>query len=104
MLGVRSGCDFPSALPEKDKPALPKMDGLTEEQMASMVALMKSLKADDDVEPSDSSSDAGVLSDASADDDGEDDYRITALPHAHRTWIVSLTPTATDRLWSVCSI
>jgi hypothetical protein len=62
------------------------MDGVTEEQMASMVALMKPLKGEHDDEQSASSSDAGVLSEASADDNGEDDYSITPLPRARRTW------------------
>ena len=63
------------------------MDGLTDEEAASMIALMKSFK-DDDADPqSASSSDAGVLSEASSYDNGEDCYRITALPREHRTWM-----------------
>ena len=48
---------------------------------------MKSLKPDDGEPESASSSDAGVLSEASSDEYGKDDYRITALPRANRTWM-----------------
>ena len=62
------------------------MDGLTGEEVASYIALSKSFKDDDDDPQSASSSDAGVLSEASSDDNGEEDYRITALPRSHRKW------------------
>ena len=101
--------------------ALPKMAGLTDGQVASMIALMKSLTTDDGDPQSALSSDAGVLSEASSDGSGEGDCRITALciitqvyafglsvkimtPYVFFSWFLSVISSCDHRLKAVAAL